>query len=121
VRVSPLFCKMLDGSLGRALNATKIAVFGASATPGKLGNAVATRLIRDGFAGEIALVNPRPGELLGHRFVAASEAAAADVAAVVTPIESVAAVLDTCAELDIPLAVVYASPRVHDDRERGSI
>jgi acetyltransferase len=41
---------------------------GASRKPGKVGHAVVTNLVVEGFQGEIVPVNPSEGELLGQRF-----------------------------------------------------
>lgn len=46
-------------------NPRSIAVIGASATKGKLGNDVLRNLIESGFKGRIYPVNPRGGEILG--------------------------------------------------------
>ena len=45
-----------------------VAVMGASRKPGKVGHAVVTNLVVEGFQGEIVPVNPSEGELLGQRF-----------------------------------------------------
>ncbi|MBN1629901.1 MAG: CoA-binding protein, partial [Thermoleophilia bacterium] len=45
-----------------------VAVLGASRTPGKVGYAVVTNLIKGGFEGEIVPVNPSGGELMGQKF-----------------------------------------------------
>jgi acetate---CoA ligase (ADP-forming) len=42
-----------------------VAVIGASASPGKVGNAVMANLVQGGFAGKIIPVNPGTGEILG--------------------------------------------------------
>ena len=45
-----------------------VAVLGASRTPGKVGYAVVTNLMKGGFEGEIVPVNPSGGELDGQKF-----------------------------------------------------
>ncbi|MDY0000812.1 MAG: acetate--CoA ligase family protein [Polyangia bacterium] len=49
------------------LEPKRIAVFGASQSPGKVGHAVVANLIGGGFGGEIVPVNPEAGEVLGLR------------------------------------------------------
>ena len=44
-----------------------IAVIGASATAGKVGNTVLNSIIKSGFSGKIYPVNPRGGEILGYK------------------------------------------------------
>src|SRR4030042_2605355 len=44
-----------------------IAVMGASRTPGKVGCAVVTNLVLEGFEGDIVPVNPSGGEIMGQR------------------------------------------------------
>lgn len=68
---------------------------------------VAAELLTRGYDGEVVLVNPRGGELLGHPIISDPEAARdADLAVLWTPGTSAVEVLTTCAELRIPLAVV---------------
>jgi len=50
-----------------------IAVMGASRTPGKVGYAVVTNLIKGGFDGDIVPINPAGGEVLGHKVYATLE------------------------------------------------
>ena len=98
---------MTAGPVARALEARKIAIFGASSDPGKLGHMVAAELLTRGYGGEVVLVNPRGGEVLGHP-VSRDPAAArdADLAVLWTPGTSAIEILATCAEQRIPLAVV---------------
>ena len=42
-----------------------VAVIGASATPGKVGNAIVANLLASGFAGPVYPVNPSRDEILG--------------------------------------------------------
>ena len=51
------------------LEARSVAVVGASARPGSVGNQVLVELIEGGFDGEIFPVNPKYEEILGHRCV----------------------------------------------------
>ncbi len=43
-----------------------VAVIGASATPGKVGYAVASNMISAGYSGKLVLINPKSDEILGH-------------------------------------------------------
>jgi acetyltransferase len=53
-------------TLERLLAPETVAVVGASATPGKWGYFMLKALLDGGFAGEVAAVNPRGGEVLGR-------------------------------------------------------
>lgn len=95
--------------LERALNARKIAIFGASAAPEKLGHAMARDLLQSGFEGEVVLINRRGGEIAGHPIVPDPAAAAdADLAVLVTPAGAAPGLIGSCGEQRIPLAVVVA-------------
>jgi len=95
--------------LGAALAADHVAVFGASATPGKWGHTVTTRLLEAGFSGKLTLVNPKGGELNGQPLVSAEHAEGAQLAVVTTPAAVVPDVLLQCGEVGIPVAVVQAA------------
>ena len=98
---------MTAGPVARALEARKVAIFGVSSDQGKLGHMVAAELLTRGYDGEVVLVNPRGGEVLGHA-ISSDPAAAhdADLAVLWTPGISAIDVLASCAEQRIPLAVV---------------
>nr|CAC83622.1 feruloyl-CoA synthetase [Delftia acidovorans] len=51
--------------IGRLLRPRSIAIVGASATPGALGASVLGNLERNGFAGDIHLINPKRSEIAG--------------------------------------------------------
>lgn len=101
---------MKDGSaaLRDALDARHVAVFGASATPGKWGYNVAQFLLAGGYAGKLTLVNPRGGSVFGLPLVAGPEAGGADLAVICTPGAAVPSVLRQCGDLRIPTAIVQS-------------
>src|SRR5271156_841851 len=61
-------------SLGRLLRPRSIALIGASATPGSLGEGVLSNLERAHFAGDIYLVNPKRAEIRGRQCVSSIDA-----------------------------------------------
>lgn len=95
--------------LAGALQARRVAVFGASRTPGKMGYLLAEQLLAHGYAGEVVLVNPAGGTAHGLPLQDASAAAGADVAVVVVPPAGAAGVVEQCGALGIPLAVVMTA------------
>lgn len=56
--------------IGRLLRPRSIAIVGASATPGALGASVLGNLERNGFAGDIHLINPKRSEIAGRACLA---------------------------------------------------
>lgn len=84
-----------------------IAVVGASATPGKAGNAM-VQALRD-FPGTLHPVNPRGGEVLGRRALTSlRESTGVDLAVLVVPPEAVPVALADAAEAGVRAAVVCA-------------
>jgi acetyl coenzyme A synthetase (ADP forming)-like protein len=57
---------LIDSSLSPFFHPTGVVIVGASADPTKLGYAIARNMLRSGFTGAIAFVNPKGGKLLGH-------------------------------------------------------
>jgi acyl-CoA synthetase (NDP forming) len=100
--------KSPTGALAGAFDANHIALFGASATPGKWGHTAAARLVEANYRGKLTLVNPKGGEMLGRPLVAPAEAAGADLAVITTAATSVPGIVGQCGELGIPVAVVQA-------------
>jgi acetate---CoA ligase (ADP-forming) len=113
-RTSPTATSSSSGDGGRglerltnALRSQNVAIFGASATPGKMGHEIVRQLIDDGFTGELTLVNPRAGQVCGRATTSdAGDAAGADVAVIATPRGSVEEILRQCGQVQIPLAIV---------------
>ena len=98
----------MPGDLGPLLAPRSIAVVGASASPGKAGNALVRALL--GFPGPLHLVNPS-GRPVERRPVVASAAAIGepvDLAVLVVPAPAVPAALDDCGAAGVRAAVVCA-------------
>lgn len=57
----------VDSNLSGLLKPKSIAIIGASATPGKIGNTVIKNLIDSGYKGEVYPVNPKETEILGYK------------------------------------------------------
>ena len=92
-------------------NPRSIAVIGASATKGKLGNDVLRNLIESGFEGRIYPVNPRGGEILGqkvHRSI--SEIVNdVDVAVIVIPAKYVLPSVEECGKKGVKALVIITA------------
>jgi len=88
-----------------------IAVIGASASKGKLGNDVLRNLIESGFEGRIYPINPRGGEILGLRVNrSVSEVAGdIDVAVIVIPAKDVLPAIEDCGRKGVKALVVITA------------
>ncbi len=88
----------------------RVAVVGASATPGKAGHLFLSNLAKSdaGFDGEIVPIHPSAAEVLGYAAYPslAATPGPVDLAIVVTPPTKVPDVIDDCARARVPVAVV---------------
>ncbi|MFW9799361.1 MAG: acetate--CoA ligase alpha subunit [Candidatus Thorarchaeota archaeon] len=92
-------------------NPKSIAVIGASATKGKLGNDVVRNLIESGYKGQIYPINPKGGEILGlkvHRSVS-EVSGEVDVAVIVIPAKFVQPVVEECGKKGVRALVVITA------------
>ncbi|MEM4734095.1 MAG: acetate--CoA ligase family protein [Candidatus Thorarchaeota archaeon] len=92
-------------------NPRSIAVIGASATKGKLGNDVMRNLVDSGFDGRIYPVNPSGGEILGHKVYrrVTDIAGDVDVAVIVVPPNAVMSTVEQCGEKGIKALVIITA------------
>ncbi|MHA2380073.1 MAG: acetate--CoA ligase alpha subunit [Candidatus Thorarchaeota archaeon] len=92
-------------------NPRSIAVIGASATRGKLGNDVVKNLVESEFKGRIYPVNPRGGEILGFKaYRSVSEIGGRlDVAVIVIPAKYVLPVIEECGKKGVKALVVITA------------
>ena len=88
----------------------RVAIVGASATPGKAGHLFLSNLVKPeaGFSGEVVAIHPSATKLLGAPSFPSLLLAPqpVDLAVVVTPPATVPAVIDDCAKARVPVAVV---------------
>ncbi len=85
--------------LGRFFDASSVAVVGASATPGKIGNAILRSLLSSKYAGTVYPVNPGCDEILGVQAYPSLSAIPAPVDLVVAaiPLAALPALAKECA------------------------
>ena len=97
-------------SLADIFWAERVAVVGASATPGKTGYNILRNILEGGFRGQVFPVNPRGGEILGQRvYTSLSEIPGdVDLVVVVIPAAGVPAVLKEAAAKHARGAVVIS-------------
>lgn len=90
----------------------RVALIGASATPGKLGHLFMQNLIapQSGFAGEVVAVHPTLTEILGRPAYPSLTAApgGADLAVIVAPPGEIPGIIEDCARARVPAAIVIS-------------
>ncbi len=96
-----------------------IAVVGASAAPGKAGNAMVRSLL--GFPGALHLVNPTSAEIEGRAVARSVQAIGepVDLAVLVVPAEAVPGALEDCGKSGVAAAIVCAGGFGETSEGRG--
>src|SRR5712691_6877847 len=85
-------------TLKEVLHPRSVAILGASRAPQKWGNVAAKQLIAGGFPGDIFLINPSGGEILGLPVYASLRdvPGQVDLAVIATAFKHVVASVDDC-------------------------
>jgi len=98
-------------AMQRIMNPRSVAVIGASAEDGKIGNSVMKNLINGGYAGAIYPIHPKADEILGRKAYSSvlNVAAEIDVAVFAIPAKFCAAAMDEVGRKKIPGAVMIPS------------
>jgi acyl-CoA synthetase (NDP forming) len=98
-------------AMNRIMRPAAIAVIGASAEDGKIGNSVMKNLINGGFEGKIYPIHPKLAEVMGRKAYRSVKEVAGeiDVAVFAIPAPLVAGALTECGEKKIPGAVLIPS------------
>jgi acetyl coenzyme A synthetase (ADP forming)-like protein len=97
--------------MNRIMRPDSVAVIGASAEDGKIGNSVMKNLINGGYQGKIYPIHPKAGEIMGKKAFASVKDVPGeiDVAVFAIPAKLVAQALIECGEKKIPGAVLIPS------------
>ncbi|MGY4361399.1 acyl-CoA synthetase (NDP forming) [Bradyrhizobium sp. i1.7.7] len=98
-------------AMSRIMQPKAIAVVGASAEDGKIGNSVMKNLINGGYKGDIYPIHPKAAEILGYKAYKSVKdvSGVIDTAVFAIPAKFVAAALTECGEKKIPGAVLIPS------------
>jgi acetyl coenzyme A synthetase (ADP forming)-like protein len=98
-------------TMNRMMRPGAIAVIGASAENGKIGNSVMKNLINGGYAGEIYPINPKADEILGRKAYKSitDVPGEIDVAVFAVPAKFVPQALREVGEKNVPAAVLIPS------------
>jgi acetyl coenzyme A synthetase (ADP forming)-like protein len=97
--------------MNRMMRPNAVAVIGASAENGKIGNSVMKNLINGGYAGEIYPINPKADEILGRKAYKSigDVPGDVDVAVFAVPAKFVPQALREVGEKNVPAAVLIPS------------
>lgn len=95
----------------RLLSPRSIAIVGASPTPGALGASVLGNLVRNGYDGDIHLINPKRAEIGGRRCLASIEALpeGVDVAVLAIPQPAVLEAVRALATRRVGAVVIFSA------------
>jgi acetyl coenzyme A synthetase (ADP forming)-like protein len=98
-------------AMNRIMRPKGLAVIGASAEDGKIGNSVMKNLINGGYKGQIYPIHPKADEILGYKAYKSVKdvPGVIDVAVFAIPAKFVAQALIECGEKKIPGAVLIPS------------
>ncbi len=101
----------ISGNLTALFEPQNVAVIGASQTPHKPGNDVIKNILANEFGGKLYLVNPKGGEILGHRVYPSIQDVpdAIDLAIIILPASATPQAIRDCAAKGAKAVVMAAS------------
>src|SRR6187397_844453 len=110
-RPAPRPTEEIVTAMNRIMQPKGVAVIGASAEDGKIGNSVMKNLINGGYKGEIYPIHPKASEILGYKAYKSVKdvPGVIDTAVFAIPAKFVAGALVECGEKEIPGAVLIPS------------
>src|SRR6187397_422160 len=110
-RPAPRPTEEIVTAMNRIMQPKGVAVIGASAEDGKIGNSVMKNLINGGYKGEIYPIHPKASEILGYKAYKSVKdvPGVIDTAVFAIPAKFVAGALAECGEKKIPGAVLIPS------------
>jgi len=108
-------------AMNKIMRPDSVAVIGASAEDGKIGNSVMKNLINGGYQGAIYPIHPKAGEIMGRKAYKSVKDVPGeiDVAVFAIPAKFVAGALIECGEKKIPGAVLIPSGFAETGNEEG--
>src|ERR1700752_5097335 len=110
-RPKPRPTEEIVAAMNRIMQPKGVAVIGASAEDGKIGNSVMKNLINGGYKGEIYPIHPKAADILGYKAYKSVKdvPGVIDTAVFAIPAKLVAGALVECGEKKIPGAVLIPS------------
>jgi acetyl coenzyme A synthetase (ADP forming)-like protein len=120
-RVQPRSREEIVAGMNRIMRPDTVAVIGASAEEGKIGNSVMKNLINGGYKGEIFPIHPKADTIMGRKAYRSVKDVPGnvDVAVFAIPAKFVAAALTECGEKKIAGAVLIPSGFAETGNEEG--
>ena len=111
--------EMITGGLTSFFEPENVAVIGASNTPHKAGNDVIQNILANEFGGNLYLVNPKGGEILGHRVYTSIQDLpdSIDLAIIILPAAIIPQTIRDCAAKDIKAIVLAAGGFAEVDKQ----
>ncbi len=108
-------------AMNRIMKPKAVAVIGASAEDGKIGNSVMKNLINGGYKGQILPIHPKASEILGYKAYPSVKDVPGeiDVAVFAIPAKFVAGALIECGEKKIPWRSADSVGLRRDRQRRG--
>jgi acetyltransferase len=113
----------MDAKLIPFFEPKSVVIVGASSTPGKPGHEVIRNIQANGYAGEVYLVNPKGGEILGLPVQPSisSLPLGIELAVIILPAEASPRALEECGERGIKHVVLSAGGFAEVDEEGAGI
>ena len=110
-RPAPRPTEEIVTAMNRIMQPKAVAVIGASAEDGKIGNSVMKNLVNGGYKGDIYPIHPKAPEILGYKAYKSVKdvPGVIDTAVFAIPAKLVAGALIECGEKKIPGAVLIPS------------
>src|SRR5246500_128520 len=110
-RPKPRPTEEIVAAMNRIMQPKAVAVIGASAEDGKIGNSVMKNLINGGYKGDIYPIHPKADEIMGRKAYKSVKdvPGVIDTAVFAIPAKFVASALAECGEKKIPGAVLIPS------------
>lgn len=101
----------MSRSLDLLFNPNSVVVIGASANPSRPGHRFAKRLLESTYGGDVYLVNPSGGEILGHPIYGGLEEIEKhiDLALLMVAPERVEGAIEAIGKRGVPFAIVFTS------------
>jgi len=110
-------------AMNRIMRPDSVAVIGASAEAGKIGNSVMKNLITGGYQGKIYPIHPKADEIMGHKAYKSVKDVPGDIdtAVFAIPAKFVAAALIECGEKKVSGAILIPSGFAETGNEEGQL
>ena len=111
------------GGLDEFFGPRSVAVIGASSTPHKAGNDVIKNILENGYDGNLYLVNPKGGEIFGHRIYTSIQDLPHDIelAIIILPAEATPKAIRDCAAKGMKAIVLAAGGFAEVDTQGESL